>query len=96
MDETPLPIRTFLTMFGKWLNAMESNRTEDAVFFADELRVIGRMLAMDPEFHRIFNANDGHRGQDGARYALDCLHAFLGALTEAHLLKKQEPPSRSQ
>lgn len=82
MDETPLPLRTFLSIFGKWLHALENQRDEDASFFADELRVIGQMLVMDPEFHRIFNDSHNLQSHDGPRHALNCLHAFLTTLAE--------------
>jgi hypothetical protein len=91
MDDTPLPLRTFLSIFGKWLHAIENNRDADATYFADELRVIGRMLAMDPDFHRIFNDNKECASHDGPRYALECLHAFLNALTEASRLNRSMP-----
>lgn len=94
MHDDPLPMRTFLTVFGKWLQAIEFNRLDDATFFADELHAVGQMLAVDPEFHRVFRAGQLHctHGQPG--FALDCLHAFLRAITEAaHVERRRQDGS---
>ena len=78
-----IPLRVFLTILRKWLEAVESGDAYMARHFASEISGAGRILAIDPAFQRIFKTKiEDTDGVDAAK-ALACLHVFFAAVTDA-------------
>jgi hypothetical protein len=83
MSTEAVPIRVFLALVSKWLRAVEGHQSDDADFFIGELLAVGQMLAVDPEFMRLFANHRQGCGDASAEEALRCCHAFLNAVTRA-------------
>lgn len=78
-----LPVSSFLEAVEKWLTALKSCDFELAQFQAHQIRAIGQLLAFDPEFKPIFLRNSMTCIDQPAEFSLECLYAFLGAVSEA-------------
>ncbi len=78
-----VPMIAFLGTVSKWLRAVEEAQTDHARFLVDQLNVAGQLLAIDPEFKRIYLTQKRTCTEQDAEKALTCVHAFLGAVTEA-------------
>ena len=83
MNTEMLPMQTFLTTFSKWLDALEKGESQDAGFFVDQLHAVGMMLAVNPDFVRLYSVYQRPGALPSAEEALDCFHAFLHAITDA-------------
>lgn len=92
MTNDALPMRSFLVTIRKWLDAVEHHQTDDAGFFIDQVHAVGKMLAFDPEFARIFKDHQDPGPKIAAEQALDYLHAFLHAITDAARVGRFRPP----
>jgi hypothetical protein len=83
MGINTIPMRTFLLAIEKWVESVENRRVDDARFFVEQLHVASEMLAIDPEFKRIFAGNRGECAVEDPEDAFCCLHAFFLAVTDA-------------
>lgn len=79
-------VRVFLDTLRRWLDAVDRHNVIDARFQIDQIEATGRLLAMSPEFGRLFRKHhDGGDGSPDSETAFAQVHAFLTAATEAGL-----------
>jgi hypothetical protein len=78
-----LPMIAFLGAADKWLKAIEGRQTERASYLVSQLRVAAQLLAIDPEFKRIFQENSGSCSHRDPEQALSCVDAFFHSITDA-------------
>lgn len=83
MSIDALPMIAFLGAAEKWLQAVEARQIERAVFLVQQLRVAGQLLAIDPEFKRIFAEHQKDCPEADPERALQCVNAFFHAVTDA-------------
>jgi hypothetical protein len=78
-----LPMIAFLGAADKWLRAVEDRQIERAAFLVSQLKVAGHMLAIDPEFKRIFADHKHECIETDPEQAVLCIDAFFHAVTDA-------------
>ncbi len=85
----------FVNATGKWLSAIERCDHTDARFFANEVRVAAKLLAIDPEFKRRYAAvcSDGDGPDPEA--AIEIVGALINAITEV-ARTGDDPPSANE
>jgi hypothetical protein len=83
MGTDALPMIAFLGAADKWLRAVEDRQIDRAAFLVSQLKVAGHMLAIDPEFKRIFAAHRRDCSEPDPERAILCVDAFLSAVTDA-------------
>ena len=83
MGSDALPMIAFLGTTEKWLRAVENRQIDRALFLVCQLRAAGQLIAIDPEFKRIFAENLGGCSHRDPEQALHCVDAFFQAVTDA-------------
>jgi hypothetical protein len=78
-----VPMIAFLGTITKWLKAVEERQIDHAKFLVNQLDVAGRLLAIDPEFKRIYSSVDHKCEQKDPEDVLPCMYAFFAAVTDA-------------
>ena len=81
--EKPLPVRAFLGAVRHWLRSVDACDVKDAIFHAKQLKQIGKLLAYDPEFKKIFLENKDHCFDEEPEHVINCVYAYLHAVTDA-------------
>lgn len=78
-----MPIRMVVEELNKWADAIERGEITDAKFRALHVKRVAELLAIDPEFKRIFFENKQNCESHDPSAALDCLAAFLHSVADA-------------
>ena len=65
----------------RWRTAVRDGRVDDARMAIEDIRIAGRMLAIDPEFRRLFDRQHTVSGAD-PEAAVESLSAFLQAVSQ--------------
>jgi hypothetical protein len=64
----------------RWRAAVRDGRPDDARMAVEDIRIAGRMLAIDPEFRRLFARQ--HSSDADAEAAVESLSVFLQTVAQ--------------
>lgn len=81
--EKPLPVRVFIETTEKWIDAIHRCDLGEARFQARQLRSVGQLLAVDPEFLTIYQRIRAECVTEVPAEVIDCVYALLMAVSDA-------------
>jgi hypothetical protein len=78
-----IPMREFLDVTERWLVAVEEQDVGRAQILSERLKQVGELLAIDPDFRRMFLETQDNCGTTDPGEALRCVYAFFSAINRA-------------
>jgi hypothetical protein len=82
MSSEPVPLVGILDAIKVWVQTVEDHKPDHSRLASEKLKVFGKFLAEDREFHSIFHQNLNGCSNDSPEAALECVYAFFNAVAD--------------
>jgi hypothetical protein len=77
-----IPVAKFLEAIKAWVTTVEAHKPDYATLEAQKLKIFGKLLADDREFHQLFRQHLDGCSNDRPEDAINCVYAFFNAVAD--------------